>query len=176
MLWGPPWHRFQPAVSSSSSLSSSSRHIARRLPPNLTEKLSPHRKSEDEQGTPGKLCKLATLEYHSSKSLSSRQRSAHIVSQHRRAGNTFGHHRVPLHLVLSCETTASLEDLISMATFSMATWPFSDRSQPATSSSSAINRHIASSSSTEHDREVEPSSKVGGRARDTRQALQACNT
>ena len=34
----------------------------RRLRPNLMEKLSPCSKLEDEQGTPGKLCKLATLE------------------------------------------------------------------------------------------------------------------
>ena len=62
----------------------------------------------------------------------------------------------------SCQTTASSEDLISMATR-----PSSDRSQPAASSSSAASRHIASSSSTEPDREVEPSFKVRGRARHT---------
>jgi hypothetical protein len=77
------------------------------------------------------------------------------------------HHRVPLLLLLSCQTMASSENLISMATFSMATWPSSDRSPPASSSSSTASRHIASSSSTKPDREVEPSFKVGGRARDT---------
>jgi hypothetical protein len=34
----------------------------RRLPPNLTEKLSPHSKSDDEQRTPGKLFKCLTIE------------------------------------------------------------------------------------------------------------------
>jgi hypothetical protein len=62
-----------------------------------------------------------------------------------------------------------------MATWaiSMATRPFSDRSQPAASSSSAASRHIASSSSTELDGEVEPSFNVGGRAKDPQQVLQA---
>ena len=49
----------------------------------------------------------------------------------------------------------------------MATWPSSDRSQPAASSSSAASCHIASLSSTEPDREVEPSFKVRWQARDT---------
>ena len=36
----------------------------RRLPPNLTEKLSQYSKSEGRQGTPSKLCKLLTFERH----------------------------------------------------------------------------------------------------------------